>query len=92
MRKARRMSAGERKAKMETNRKLFGDNCWLCGLPIDFDLPRLHPKAWSLDHIVPRGNGGTNANPNIRLAHRQCNHSRGSKALDAPRPLKEVPR
>jgi hypothetical protein len=31
--------------------------CWLCGDPIDMELPPLHPQAFSLDHRVLSAQG-----------------------------------
>lgn len=60
--------------------------CWLCGDPIDMELPPLHPRAFSLDHIVPIGRGGDTLGE-ARPAHRSCNSSRGDgKKRGADRP------
>jgi len=58
-------------------RERDGDDCWLCRQEIDFTLTG-DDEVWgpSLDHVIPRENGGTWADENIRLAHRQCNASR----------------
>lgn len=50
--------------------------CWLCGDPIDMELPSDHDRAFSLDHIVPVSRGGDEARGEARPAHRQCNSSR----------------
>lgn len=34
------------------------------------------PMHASLDHIVPRSQGGTNDLDNYRLVHHRCNHER----------------
>lgn len=56
-----------------------GRPCWLCGQPIDYDLPHDHPDAWSLDHAYT-----VTARPdlaedpaNYRDSHLQCNKQRG---------------
>lgn len=55
--------------------------CWLCGHPIDMDLPPLHDYAFSLDHVVPIARGGK-LHDEARPAHRKCNSQRsdGRKA------------
>lgn len=56
-----------------------GDNCWLCGKPIDFTRRAGTFMGPSLEHAVPRAAGGTNALPNLRLAHAfPCNHAKGA--------------
>jgi 5-methylcytosine-specific restriction endonuclease McrA len=51
--------------------------CWLCGDPIDMDLPHDHDRAFSLDHVVPVGRGGDEARGEARPAHRACISARG---------------
>lgn len=50
--------------------------CWICGEPIDMDLPVGHRLSFTLDHLVPISRGGDidgDADP----AHLSCNSSRG---------------
>ena len=53
-----------------------GENCGICGLPVLFDVPPLHPAFASVDHVEPRARGGKNCPDNLRLAHRWCNMKR----------------
>lgn len=46
-----------------------GLTCWICGLPIPDD-------EFTLDHVIPKSEGGTNAEENLRPAHRKCNYDR----------------
>ena len=74
-----------------TLRKQARDNgmpCWLCGKPIDFDLPYTHRMSFTADHIDPRGLGGKLLGE-IRPAHRACNSSRGKRrTIEAiPKPV-----
>lgn len=57
-------------------------SCWLCGKPIDYDLPSDHPDAWSLDHAHPVSERLDLAlDPaNFRPAHLDCNKRRGNRA------------
>lgn len=50
--------------------------CWLCREPIDMELPPLHGKAFTLDHLVPISRGG-DMDGEARPAHRSCNSGRG---------------
>lgn len=68
----KRREALKRKAKRD------GDVCWLCGKPFDFDLPYLHPMAFSADHVEAIANGGKLLGE-LMPAHRGCNSSRGKK-------------
>lgn len=53
--------------------------CWLCGEPVDMSLPYTHPRAFTLDHVVPIDRGG-HVLGETRPAHRACNSSRGNAA------------
>lgn len=54
-----------------------GDDCHLCGEPIDYDLPPGHPQAFEADHIIPVAVGGTSTLDNIAASHRVCNQRKG---------------
>lgn len=47
--------------------------CQLCRLPVPRDKRAPHPKAATLDHIIPLAGGGTHAYANVQLAHFLCN-------------------
>jgi 5-methylcytosine-specific restriction endonuclease McrA len=51
--------------------------CWLCGDPIDMELPVDHLRAFTFDHVVPVGRGGDERYGEARPAHRECNSARG---------------
>lgn len=44
-------------------------HCWLCLEPVA-------KSERSVDHVVPRRHGGSNARANLRLAHQSCNSAR----------------
>ena len=48
--------------------------CWICGQPVDKTLTG--PEGPSVDHVIPRRDGGTNQLDNLRLAHLRCNSAR----------------
>ncbi|WCZ36986.1 hypothetical protein [Corynebacterium heidelbergense] len=52
--------------------------CWLCGEPINMQLPPHHERAFTLDHIVPIARGG-DLHGETKPAHRNCNAARGNK-------------
>jgi 5-methylcytosine-specific restriction endonuclease McrA len=61
---------GRRKRRVRALLARDGDLCWLCGKPLDGDA--------TLDHVVPRSKGGSDALANLKLAHGRCNHRRGN--------------
>lgn len=60
-----------------------GSRCALCGERMHFTGDPLSPFYATLDHIVPRKDGGSNNRRNLQLAHRKCNHERGHTPLPA---------
>jgi hypothetical protein len=55
-----------------------GARCWLCREQIDMEISVPHPRAFSIDHVVPLSLGGWHDLLNLRPAHFQCNVRRGS--------------
>lgn len=71
----------------EAIRRLALRDGWLCagcGGVIEPALPRMHELAATVDHIIPRGKGGTNKFSNLRLAHRVCNRALANHAVAPP--------
>jgi 5-methylcytosine-specific restriction endonuclease McrA len=64
--------------------------CWICRRPIDYSITGRHPKAPSLDHLVPRFMGGDLLDPNnVAVCHYGCNARRGAvqrNRVSAPTP------
>lgn len=56
-------------------------HCHCCRSPVDQTLPHNHPKARSVDHLIPRDKRPDLAyeRGNLRLAHRGCNSTRGNR-------------
>lgn len=54
--------------------------CWLCGKPIDYELPKQHPESFNLDHAIPVAQRLDLAEDphNFRASHKACNESRGA--------------
>lgn len=52
--------------------------CWLCNEPVDRGADYNANRAPSLDHVIPRSQGGTHDDNNLRCAHRICNGKRGA--------------
>lgn len=53
-----------------------GNKCWLCGFPFSKNRPP------SLDHLIPKSEGGTLADDNVRLAHSSCNYRRANVPVE----------
>lgn len=54
--------------------KRDGTGCSICGEPVDMTLGRNDGRACpSIDHVIPRSRGGTDAPLNLALAHLSCN-------------------
>lgn len=50
--------------------------CGICGEPIDYTLPYLHPQEFTIDHVVPLDAGGPDTIDNLQAAHRKCNRDK----------------
>lgn len=54
----------------------FGYLCHLC-------LKEISEDNFTVDHVIPRSKGGTNAIENLRPAHgKPCNFARGDKPIE----------
>lgn len=60
--------------------RIYRRDCWVCQIcyePVSQDMPwvndKWQPEYPSLDHIVPRSQGGKDTAENLRLAHFKCN-------------------
>ncbi len=83
IRRARKKSGAiDRGISKNRLRKIFGDNCYYCGIEMNF-APATERKYISnhatIEHIIPLSNGGTHTWENVVLACRSCNLSKGSK-------------
>jgi 5-methylcytosine-specific restriction endonuclease McrA len=74
--------------------RLHGVQCWWCKRKVQFSVvhgriksryPAPDKRAASIDHLIPRSKGGSNALENLRLVHFGCNwgryHSRRPEQL-----------
>lgn len=57
-----------------------GWRCQLCRLKVDRRRVVPHPKAPTLDHIIPLAKGGTHEPANVQLACFRCNCLKGDRA------------
>jgi 5-methylcytosine-specific restriction endonuclease McrA len=63
-----------------------GGACWICGNPIDRNLPYTHRESWTADHVTPRSKGGALLGE-LRPAHRHCNSRRGNRTTSVASPI-----
>jgi len=56
-----------------------GYRCHLCGKKTDRSKSVPHPKAPTIDHVVPLACGGTHEPSNCRTAHFKCNYEKGDR-------------
>lgn len=66
------MSSSTKNRKKRSLARSYGSRCAICGLQSPL-------AALTLDHIIPRGEGGRNALSNLRLACYRCNHGRHNR-------------
>ena len=79
-----RRSNGSLRNKMRARLAAKRRGCWMCGLPIDYNLPAGHPHAYECDELVPVSKGGSPYDPaNLDAAHRLCNQWRGNLSVAA---------
>jgi 5-methylcytosine-specific restriction endonuclease McrA len=53
--------------------------CGLCHRKVNLRLAVPHPKAPTIDHIVPLAEGGDDTRANVQLAHFICNSIKGHR-------------
>lgn len=73
----------KRRGKRHTIRRLDifnrdGYQCWICEEQCDPSLQVPHPRAATVDHLIPQHHGGTHDPDNLATAHMSCNSSRGA--------------
>jgi 5-methylcytosine-specific restriction endonuclease McrA len=56
-----------------------GWRCQICKRGISALLTVPHPKAGTVDHVIPQSQGGTHDPANLRAAHMGCNSVRGNR-------------
>jgi 5-methylcytosine-specific restriction endonuclease McrA len=62
-----------------------GGRCVYCEVPVRPRAKGLHraPDLATLDHLVPRAEGGRTVADNLALACHACNNARGTMSVDA---------
>jgi len=67
-----------------TPEEIFERDGWRCQIPgcgrrVKRTAVAPHPLAPTLDHIIPRSEGGDHTRANVRCAHFICNSRRGNR-------------
>jgi hypothetical protein len=65
-----------------------GPGCWLCTLPISRAATRKGQRA-SLEHLLARCLGGSDALDNLVLCHDACNRHLGERPVEKKREMRE---
>jgi 5-methylcytosine-specific restriction endonuclease McrA len=62
-----------------------GGRCTYCGVPVRPRAKGLHraPDLATLDHLIPRAEGGRTVADNLALACHACNNARGAASVEA---------
>ena len=57
--------------------------CWVCRLPIDYELPRQSRYAFQCDELIPVSRGGSPyEHDNVEATHACCNNWRKTKSVE----------
>jgi hypothetical protein len=72
----------EKRRRFAALRERDGDNCWRCRRPMDFELPRGHDLAPTIEHLQAKSKGGTMELGNLCLCHGRCNRLMGDATLE----------
>lgn len=55
--------------------------CQICGKPVAWTKSPPHHKAPTIDHVIPRSQGGSHDPANLQLAHWICNSRKSDRAI-----------
>lgn len=72
---AAKIKSADKPRLVATLRDRYGDDCHWCGKPLCFETKE-EPLSATIEHLVPKFEGGTNEQTNLRLAHSECNNRR----------------
>lgn len=68
----KRLYPQQRRRKIRARLMQQNPRCFYCQSPVDWD-------GATLDHVLPKAKGGTDAIENLVLACRKCNQAKGSE-------------
>lgn len=81
------MNAPAKLSTIEQIRARDGEDCWLCGFPLDFSAAPNSKKAPTKEHLLAQSLGGTNELANLVLCHPGCNKQLGTRPIDDKRAM-----
>jgi 5-methylcytosine-specific restriction endonuclease McrA len=80
-----RYANGHRRRTVRAQVMAEEDNCHICGLPVDKELPPYLPGSPTVDELIPVSKGGSPYDrSNTALAHFGCNVRRGNGTRQRP--------
>jgi len=86
IRQGRRRRKARQRGARTAERYQFADiaardryHCGICHKRVAMTKAVPHPKAPTIDHVVPLAEGGEDTAANVRLAHFLCNSARGNR-------------
>ena len=65
-----------------------GERCWLCDGKLDFGAVPSSARAPTIEHLIAKTHGGTNADDNLVLTHPGCNKQLGTRPVEDKRRLR----
>ena len=83
-----RRSAKWKRARVAAPIARDGPDCWLCALPVPASAVRRGQRP-SLEHLVARVKGGSDALDNLVLCHDACNRHLGERPVEQKRNMRE---
>ena len=75
------MSGPDNLSKVDRLRLRDGGLCWLCGKPMDFGAEPNTSTAWSIEHLLAKGHGGSEKPENLVLCNPPCNRRLADRAV-----------
>lgn len=79
----KRRANGHRRNQLIQRHRAAGEDCHICGQPIDYTLTQPDPWACVIDEIIPVALGGDPLSwHNTHAAHRWCNQLKGTRTLE----------
>lgn len=82
------MNAPSSLSKIERLRARDGDACWLCNRTLDFIAVPNSKKAPTVEHLVAKSLGGSDAIDNLVLCHPGCNLHLADRSLEEKKKLR----
>lgn len=69
----------KRRYEIQKHFKEKNQYCGICGMLIDMNLNHPHLYSFTVDHVIPLANGGSDDLTNLQPAHLICNSTKGNR-------------